>query len=79
MQATAEANTTAGMPGRPEKMTPKQFGQVIKKAKLANMSVVARTLGVSRSHVYRLLKGETVIDEAMALLIREKLPPKKKA
>lgn len=66
------------MAHRPKFMTPAELKRLIKGAGYAKAtkSEVARVLGVARSHLYRWLNDETVIDEASALLIRSRLPQK---
>ncbi len=78
MTTVERANTLTAMPGRPQMMTPRELKRLIKEAGLAKAtkSAVARRLGFSRSHLYRWLTGETVIDEGSALLIRARLQPK---
>jgi DNA invertase Pin-like site-specific DNA recombinase len=78
MNATAERTTMQTMPTRPPMMTVAELKRLIKAAGLAKAtkSEVARRLGFSRSHLYRWLNGETVIDEGSALIIRARLQPK---
>ncbi len=74
MEPREGRSTMTTMP-RPAKMTVRELKRIIKAAGLANMSEVSRVLGIARSHLYRLLDGAD-INEAMALLIRDKLPAK---
>lgn len=62
---------------RPRAMEPEELRRLIHAAgyKDVKLARVAETIGVSRGHLYRWLRGATNINEATALLIRSKLVP----
>lgn len=57
-------------------MTPQQLRDILESSGLTQRDAAAK-LGVSRSTLNRWLKGESTIDQANSLLIRQKLKPKK--